>query len=191
MLKNKKLLYTLAGAVGITALMAIILHLEGRINICSCGYIKFWYGLVNGSGDSQHLFDWYSFTHVLHGLLWYFALWLVDRKKKLSIGAKFLIAVGLAAGWEVLENSPMIIDRYRAATFSLNYYGDSIINSIGDVISMAIGFIFAWKTKPWMSVVLFVALETFLAIVIRDNLTINIIMLIHPVQAIKLWQAGA
>lgn len=189
-MKNKKYFYTVLSALGIVAAMAIILHISGRIPICDCGYIKFWHGLVNDSGDSQHLFDWYSFTHVLHGLGFYLLLWLVDRKKKLSIATKFLIAIGLAAGWEILENSPMIINRYRAATFSLNYYGDSIINSIGDVIAAGLGFWFAFKMKPWISVLFFIAVELMLAIVIRDNLSINIIMLIHPIEAIKAWQNG-
>ncbi len=175
-------------ALGITALMVVILHLEGRINICACGYVNFWYGLVNGSGDSQHIFDWYSFTHVLHGLIIFFGIWLFDRKKKLSLQTKILIAVSIAAGWEILENSPIIIERYRSATFSLNYYGDSIINSIGDVISMSLGFLFAYKMRWYWSVILFIVIELSLAYIIHDNLTFNVIMLIHPVDAIKAWQ---
>ncbi len=166
------------------------MHFEGRLAICACGYVKFWHGLVVSSGNSQHLFDWYAFSHVLHGLGWYLLLWLIDRKKKLSMGTKFLIAIGLAAGWEVLENSTFIINRYRNATISLDYFGDSIINAIGDVIAMMVGFAFAWKMKPWHSVALFVGIEVMLLIAIRDSLIINIIMLIHPIEALKVWQVG-
>lgn len=168
--------------------MAVVLHLEGRINICSCGYVNLWYGMVNGSGDSQHIFDWYSFTHVLHGLIIYFGIWLLDRKKILTLQTKILIAVGIAAGWEILENSSVIIERYRSATFSLNYYGDSIINSIGDVISMFTGFLFAYKMRWYWSVLLLIVIEISLAYIIHDNLIFNIIMLVHPVEAIKNWQ---
>ncbi len=174
----------------ILIVMAAIEHFQGRLTYCACGYIKVWHGIVNDSGDSQHLFDWYSFTHVLHGVLFYFGLWLIDRKKKLTLTTKFLIAIGLAAGWEILENSSYIIDRYRTATFSLNYYGDTVINSVGDVISAAIGFFITSRVRWWMSLILFIAIETMLALVIRDNLTINIIMLIHPIEAIKTWQQG-
>lgn len=166
------------------------MHFEGRLAWCACGYIKLWHGLVVSSENSQHIFDWYSFTHVLHGLGWYLLLWLADRKKKLSFTTKLLLAVGLEAGWEILENSNMIINRYRTATISLDYFGDSIVNSIGDVISMAVGFLFAYRFRGWHSIVLFIAIELMLTYVIRDNLTINIIMLIHPVEAIKIWQAG-
>ncbi len=185
---SKQLVRPIVGTILILGAMAVLEHIEGRLTICACGYIKLWHGLVVSSENSQHLFDWYALTHILHGLGWYLLLWLVDRQKKLSITAKFLIAMGLEAGWEVLENSDMIINRYRAATISLDYFGDSIINSIGDVIAMALGFWIASKVKVWMSIALFVAIEVLLAVVIRDNLTINILMLIHPIQAIKLWQ---
>lgn len=172
------------------ALMAGIEFALGRLPICECGFVKVWHGLVYSSGNSQHLFDWYSLTHVLHGLGFYLLIYLIDRKKKLSLGQKFLIAVFLEASWEVLENSNFIINRYRAATISLDYFGDSIINSIGDVVAMALGFFFASKTKVWMSIALFVIIELALLYAIRDNLTINIIMLIHPIDAIKLWQSA-
>lgn len=189
--QNKNKIYAgIFGSVAMIAVMAIIMHFEGRLAWCACGYIKLWHGLVVSSENSQHIFDWYSFTHVLHGLGWYLLLWLADRKKKLSFTAKLLLAVGLEAGWEVLENSNMIINRYRTATISLDYFGDSIVNSIGDVISMAAGFFFAWRARVWQSIALFIAVELMLAYVIRDNLTINIIMLIHPVETIKVWQAG-
>lgn len=187
---KRKYIYTALIATGIAILMAIILHLEGRIAVCECGYVKFWHGLVISSENSQHLFDWYSFSHVLHGLGFYLLLWLVDRKKGLSITTKLLIALGLEAGWEILENSAMIINRYRTATISLDYFGDSIINSIGDLFAMTVGFIFAHRFKFGVSIALFIAIEFLLLYTIRDSLIINIIMLIRPIDALKVWQAG-
>jgi hypothetical protein len=189
-MKFKNYFPTIALTSILIALMAVLLNLEGRLTICACGYIKFWHGVVISSENSQHLFDWYTFTHVLHGLILYLLLWLGDRNKKLSFTTKLLIAVGLEGGWEVLENSNMIIDRYRAATISLDYFGDSIVNSIGDVIAMIAGFTFAYRSKIWLSIALFIAVEAILAYVIRDNLTLNIIMLISPIEAIKTWQGG-
>lgn len=182
--------YYILMCMGVVAIAAAILYCMGRLPICACGYVKIWHGLVYSSGNSQHLFDWYSFSHILHGLGFYLLIYLVDRKKKLSFGQKLLIAVFLESSWEVLENSNFIINRYRAATISLDYFGDSIINSVGDIISMALGFIFASKTKTWMSIALFFLIELMLLYVIRDNLTINIIMLIHPIEAIKIWQSA-
>lgn len=170
--------------------MALGLHAEGRLWMCACGDIKLWHGVVVSSENSQHIFDWYTFTHFVHGLGFYLLLWLVDRKKRLSFAAKLAIAVGLEAAWEILENSPMIIDRYRTATISLDYYGDSVINSIGDVLAMTAGFYFAYRMRIWHSIAIFFFLELALMYFIRDNLTINIIMLIYPIEAIKLWQAG-
>ncbi len=181
--------YWLLGSAIIIA-MAVTLYIMGRVPWCTCGYIKLWHGVTVSSENSQHLFDWYTFTHVIHGLGFYLLLWLIDRKKRLSFGTKLLIAMGLAAGWEVLENTDFVINRYRAATISLDYYGDSVINSVGDVLAMIVGFYFALRARPWMSVALFVGLELALAFFIRDNLTINIIMLIHPIHAIRVWQAG-
>lgn len=187
-MKNKKYFFPVAIGVAILIVMEIILQWEGRLAICACGYVKLWHGAVISSQNSQHLFDWYSLTHVLHGLILYFLIWLADRKKQLSTITKLVIAIGFAAGWEVLENSSYVINRYRTETVSLDYYGDSIINAIGDVFSMSLGFIFALRTRIWMSIALFLVVETALAIVIRDNLAINIIMLIHPVEALKAWQ---
>ncbi len=187
----KKFHYILLAALGMIILMALILHSEGRLWMCACGDIKLWHGVVFSSENSQHLFDWYTFTHFSHGLGFYLLLWLVDRKKRLTFTTKFLIAVGLEAGWEILENSAMVIDRYRTATISLDYYGDSVVNSVGDVLAMAAGFYYAYKTKIWMGLVTFIIVELALAYFIRDNLSINIIMLIHPVDAIKIWQGNA
>jgi hypothetical protein len=182
-------LYWLLGVV-ILAVLAVVLYSMGRVPWCTCGYVKLWHGVTVSSENSQHLSDWYSFTHISHGLFLYFLLWAVDRKKRLSIGTRLLIAMGLEASWEIIENTSFVIERYRAATISLDYYGDSIVNSIGDVLFMAAGFYFAFRARPWAGIALFIALELLLAFFIRDNLTTNIIMLIHPLHAIRAWQAA-
>lgn len=187
MSKHSKAYYSFA--IIAILITAIALYLMGRLPWCSCGYIKFWNTLVENSGNSQHLFDWFSFSHVLHGMGVYFLIWLVDRKKQLSIAQKFLLATVTECSWEILENSSFIIDRYRAATVSFNYTGDSIINSLGDIFSMTIGFLIALKSKPWISLIIFIFIELALLYAIRDNLTLNILMLVFPFDSIKQWQA--
>jgi Protein of unknown function (DUF2585) len=171
----------------ILALQTLSLHCMGRVAICTCGYVKLWEGNVAGPGTSQHLTDWYTFSHLLHGFWLYFLLWLICRR--LPIGARFVLAVLLEASWEIFENTDFIIQRYRADTISLNYYGDSIVNSIGDTLTAALGFAPAAWLSPAVTILVAITIEAGLAFAIHDNLALNILMLIHEVPWIKAWQA--
>ena len=175
-------------AAGAIALQALALHLMGRVAICSCGYVKLWEDEVAGPGTSQHVTDWYSFSHLLHGFIFYFLLWLVARRR--PVPARFVLAVLLEVGWEILENTAFIIERYRAETISLNYYGDSIVNSVSDTLIAALGFALAAWLRPVATVAIALAIEVGLAIAIRDNFTLNVVMLIHKVPWIAAWQAS-
>lgn len=175
-------------AASIVVAAAVVLLAMGRVPICTCGTIKLWHGVVQSSENSQHLTDWYTISHVLHGLLFYPLFWWITPQW--TLGQRFLAAVALEAGWEILENTPLIIDRYRAATISLDYYGDSVINSLADIVAMMVGFALAKRLPVWASVAAFFAMEIFMAYMIRDNLTLNVLMLIYPLDAVKAWQGG-
>jgi len=175
-------------AVAILALAAAILLAMGRNPICTCGSIELWVGSRNSARTSQMLADWYSLSHVVHGLLFYAALWLVARRW--PVERRFLIALLIEAAWEVAENTPMVIDRYRATTAALGYSGDSVINSLSDIMMMALGFLAARKLPPWAAALLLIALEIIPLFAIRDNLTLNVWALIAPSPALQAWQAG-
>jgi hypothetical protein len=163
-----------------------ILWAMGRPPICTCGKVALW-GEV-GPAQSQMLADWYSPSHIVHGFLFYAVLsWLFPR---VSIERRFLIAMLIEAAWEIIENTPMVIDRYREATIALGYTGDSILNSASDIAMMALGFLAARRLPVWASVAIVLVLELIPLIVIRDNLTLNIWMLLAPSDAIRAWQAG-
>ncbi len=174
--------------MAVLAIQALALHLMGRLTICACGYVKFWEGDPFGPGNSQHLTDWYTFTHLLHGFWLYFLLWLIVRH--LPVGARLCLAVLFEAAWEILENSPLIIERYRAATISLGYSGDTIVNSLSDTLTAVVGFLFAAWAAPSLTIAAGIAIEVGLALAIRDNLALNIVMLVHDVPWIKAWQAA-
>jgi Protein of unknown function (DUF2585) len=174
-------------SLGIVAVAAGILYAMGRIPMCKCGTIKLWHGGRGDADMSQHLSDWYSYSHVLHGIIFYWLLSVV-AKGRLSVAARMAIAMGIEAGWEIFENTSFIINRYRAQTMSRDYYGDSIVNSVGDMLAMLVGFLLAWRLPAWVTVLLLIATEVILLALIRDNLTLNVIMLIHPVEWIKQWQ---
>ena len=179
-------------SLGVMALMIITLRLMGRPWICECGSVKLWHGAVVSSENSQHIADWYTFSHITHGFLFYWIAWCLSRVigPLRPVPARMVLAVAAEAGWEILENTNFIIDRYREATIALDYYGDSILNSSFDVVFMTMGFLIAARI-PWLATLLIaLSFEIFTAVMIRDNLSLNVLMLLWPVEAVKTWQGG-
>ena len=208
-------------SIFVIAVFAVILYMMGQPVLCECGFTKLWHGpMVLTSENSQHISDWYTFSHVIHGFIFYWIAWLLGRKRGLarrsfpdlrsfneggsegglvrrsfseggwSIGSMFLLALLVETGWEIFENTDFTINRYRAVTISLDYFGDSVINSTGDVLAMVLGFFLAYRLPVWATLTLIVAMEAFVGYWIRDNLLLNIVMLVYPMDAILQWQSG-
>lgn len=167
---------------------ALILFAMDRPPICPCGTVSLWHGVVESDENSQQIADWYSFSHIVHGFLFYAAAHLVLRGSARRWALP--LAVGLEGGWELLENTPMVIDRYREATIAFGYSGDSILNSVSDIGWMTLGFLVAARLPVWATASLAIAFEAMTLLLIRDNLTLNVLMLVWPVDAIRTWQAA-
>ena len=179
---------TLLACFAAILLAVVVLHFNGRVWWCQAGDLVPWSWDIWSRHNSQHIVDPYSFTHILHGVLEFWLIGLVF--KKMPLAWRLVLAVMIEGSWEIIENSSFIINRYREETISLDYFGDSIINSIADILCCATGFVIAYRLRFWKSVALFVLTEAILILTIRDSLIINLIMLIHPIEEIKLWQIG-
>lgn len=175
-------------AAGLLLVFAAILFLMGRPPICPCGTISLWHGVVQSDQNSQQISDWYSFSHIIHGFLFFGLSRLLLTRQ--GLGVALVLAIGVEAAWEIVENSPLIIDRYREVTMAFGYSGDSILNSMSDTLFMIVGFLAASRMRWWMTVAIAILFELFTLWMIRDNLTLNVVMLVSPVEAIREWQAG-
>lgn len=178
-----------AAMIAALIVQASALWALGRPLLCGCGEFKLWEGDAASPGLSQQLTDWYSFTHVIHGVLFYFLLWLAAPG--LSVGQRFMIALALEVGWEILENTPFAIRHYRKQPPAQNYAGDSIVNSLADTLAMALGFVLAWRLPVLAVIAISVLLEVGVALNIRDNFTLNVLSFIYPFDFIRRWQNGA
>ena len=185
---------TILISLAITAIAIAILLAMGRPPICECGYVKLWHGQINDAGNSQHIADWYTPSHIIHGMIFYLLGWWLFVKRGIG-GANgtrwgLPLAVFLEAAWEVAENTPYVINRFRAVTANFGYSGDSVLNSFADIGWMAFGFWLALRL-PWqVTLVLALIGELVAGYVVRDNLTLNVIMLLFPIEAIAEWQAS-
>ena len=179
----------LLAAICLALLAGLAQYAMGRVWWCECGLANLWSGEIASMHNSQHLFDPYTFTHILHGIGFYALLWLI-LSRWAGQGLRFTIAIGLEAVWEVIENTSLVIERYRESTISLGYYGDSILNSFADIAACAAGYLLALWLPVWISFVIFFGVEAALLWWIRDSLLLNIIMLIRPLDSVREWQMG-
>jgi hypothetical protein len=174
--------------LGIILVSAAYLLWIGREPWCKCGYVKLWHGQVVSSENSQHISDWYTPSHIIHGFLFFGVLWLVARR--LAFGWRLVIATLVECAWEIVENSDAVIERYRTVTISLDYFGDSVLNTVSDVLAMILGFWLASKLPVWATVALILVFEATTIWIIRDGLLLNILMLLYPLDWVANWQAG-
>ncbi|TCP87816.1 uncharacterized protein DUF2585 [Rhizobium sp. PP-CC-2G-626] len=185
-LPRSRTLLWIGACLAVLAFQVAVELFMGRTPICTCGVVKLFEPVVNSPGNSQHLADWYTPSHIIHGFLFYaLTTWLFPRK---PLAARLFVATLIEAGWELLENSPIIIERYRSATASLNYVGDSVLNSAMDTVFMALGFLLAARLPVAVTIVIAIVFELFTGWLIRDNLTLNVLMLVWPLDAVKAWQ---
>ncbi|MBI4093510.1 DUF2585 domain-containing protein [Candidatus Kaiserbacteria bacterium] len=180
--------YAAAIAVLILAVQALVLFLFGQPAICECGFVKLWEGVVLSSGNSQHFTDWYTFSHVIHGFIFYLALWFFFPRMPLL--SRFVIALGIEAAWEIVENTPWLIEHYREQALAQGYVGDSIINSISDTLAQGLGFLLAWRMPVLVVITLGIAMEFYVGFSIRDNLFLNVLGFFHQFDIISTWQKG-
>jgi hypothetical protein len=180
------------GTLAVIVATAAILYWMGREPWCTCGTIKLWHGQVMSAENSQHLSDWYTPSHIIHGFIFYGALWLFCRLTgiRMSLGLRLLIATLVEGAWEIAENTDAVIQRYREATIALDYYGDSVINSVADMLAMIVGFLLAWRLPVVLTVAIAIVLELYVGWIIRDNLALNVLMLLWPLESVKAWQGG-
>jgi hypothetical protein len=174
--------------LGIILLTTAWLLWIGREPWCKCGYVKLWHGQIVSAENSQHISDWYSPSHIIHGFLFFGLLWLLARR--LSFGWRLAIATLVECAWEIVENSDAVIERYRSVTISLDYYGDSVLNTVCDVLAMMLGFWLAARLPVWVTVALIVLFEGVTMWIIRDGLALNVLMLLWPLDSVAQWQAG-
>lgn len=187
-LRRRGAAFWLAVVAALVIVQAAVLYAMGQPAICACGTVRLWAGDVAGPENSQQLADWYTPSHVIHGFLFYGLARLLLRRRPLT--ARLALAVAIEVAWELAENSPPVIERYRQQALAQGYVGDSIVNSLADTAAMASGFLLARLLPARATIALAVALELAVLWAIRDNLTLNVIQLVHPVEAISRWQAG-
>lgn len=180
-----RLPYILTAVITIATL--VILLAMGREITCKCGWVDLW-GTINTSEGSQQLFDWYTPSHLMHGFIFYAVLWLVARR--LDVGWRLVISALAESAWEITENSNAVIERYREVTISLDYYGDSVLNSLSDILTVYFGFWLARRLPVWASVAIMISFEVLTLIIIRDGLALNVFMLLYPLDVIRDWQAA-
>lgn len=180
--------YIIIGALALLLVQAAVLFALGQPGICECGYIKAWEGVVLSSGTSQHLSDWYTFSHIIHGFLFYAILWRLFPR--MPLWSRLLLAMGAEIAWEIAENTPWVINAYREQALAQGYAGDSVLNSVMDTLFMALGFWFASRAPVWLTVAVGLFFELWVAYFIRDNLTLNILFFIYPFEFIHEWQSG-